>query len=741
MNEIVSQSVSATVSRLDRPVESVDVSVNPSLFIPSQMSISTSAVFLAAAVLVTAGLPQSVAAQAGARDEKRTQRMDTVRVQVEAGTGRQYHTQTSRSSTRLATPLRETPQSITVISRGQLSDQAMQSMADVMRYVPGVTMGQGEGHRDAPTMRGNSSTADFYVNGVRDDAQYLRDLYNVESVEALKGANALAFGRGGGGGVINRVMREARWGRVGELSITAGAFGQTRGSLDAGRAVSARTAVRLTGMAERAGSYRQHLEVERMGLNPTAAFLLGATTVRVGAEHFQDVRGVDRGVPSLAGVPLAGARRTIFGDPAHNRSRAYVRSAGASVEAGGDERLSFRSQLRFTDYDKSYGNTVPGAISADQASFSLSAYRADVARRNLFSQSDLVLRAGSGALHHTVLAGMELGRQHTDNYRATGFFAGNATSVRVPLDAPTAPVAVDFRPTATDADNTSRALITAGYLQYQAAMGRSLQAIVGGRWDRFALAVDNHRSGERRSRTDLMFSPRAGLVFTPTATLSAYGSLGTSSLPASGDQFGSLDATSETLAPERFTNREVGMKWDARPSLALTLALFRLDRTNTRAPDPDTPGRLVQTGEQRSSGAELGVTGQVTSRWQVSGGWSLQKARIRRTTSAAAAGATVPLVPHQTLSLWNRVRLLPGVGAALGAVHQGRMYAAIDNRVTLPSFTRWDGALFVELTRQLRLQANVENLLGVEYFPTAHTNNNIQPGAPRLLRLSMQALR
>lgn len=700
----------------------------------------TRARFIAVAV-VCSGLaaPVSARAQDTTRVGPRPQRMDTVRVQGEPRAGREYLTRRSRSSARVDIPLRETPQSVTVISRALVTDQAMQSMADVVRYVPGVTMGQGEGHRDAPTMRGNSSTADFYVNGVRDDAQYLRDLYNVESVEALKGANALAFGRGGGGGVINRVMREAGWGRVSELSLTAGAFGQTRGSFDVGTPLSPHAAVRLTGMAERADSYRNRLSVERLGLNPTAAFLLGGTTLRVGAEHFQDVRGVDRGVPSLAGVPLAGSSRTIFGDPADNHARAYVRSVHASVDRDLGAALSLRSQLRFVDYDKGYANTVPGSVAADRRTFALSAYRSTLERRNLFSQTDLTLRTTSGPVHHTVLAGMELGRQHTDNYRATGYFDGNATSTQLPLDAPTAPVAVTYRQSATDADNTSRALVAAGHVQYQAVLGPRLHAIVGGRWDRFALEVDNHRTREQRSRTDVMFSPRAGLVFTPAATLSAYASLGVSSLPASGDQFASLDATSETLAPERFTNREVGIKWDARPALALTVALFQLDRTNTRAPDPGTPGRLVQTGAQRSTGAEVGVSGSIGSRWQVAGGWSRQRAEIRRTTSAAAAGATVPLVPSQTLSLWNRVRLLPHVGVALGSVYQGRMYAAIDNRVTLPPFTRWDGAIYLDVTRQVRLQANVENLLGAEYFPTAHNNNNIQPGAPRLLRVSLLA--
>lgn len=685
--------------------------------------------------------PSSVSAQSpGEGRGTAASKLDTIKVRAERQRDGSYLARRSRSSTRIDAPLRETPQSITVLSKAQIADQSMQSMADVVRYVPGVVMGLGEGHRDAPTIRGNSTTADFYVNGVRDDVQYLRDLYNVEQVEALKGANALAFGRGGGGGVINRVPREAQFMRVREATYTTGSFDQNRGTIDVGDTLSARAAVRVTGMVEHAGSYRSARPLDRFGINPTAVLALGhATTLRVGYEHFQDRRGLDRGVPSFGGLPVPVSERTVFGDASVNRSRVYVRSAHAIAEHGDAQSVHVRSQLRFTDYDKAYDNTVPGSISADRATYALSAYRNDTQRQNLFSQTDVTARRHSGAVQHTVQLGTEFGRQDTDNFRETGYFDGTSPALRVSLAAPSVRPALTFRQSASDADASARALIAAGYVQYQAVLGGVLQAIVGGRWDRFALDVDNHRTAERHSRTDVMFSPRIGVVATPLATLSAYASYSRASLPASGDQFSSLDATSETLAPERFVNREAGIKWDPRTSLAVTAAVFHLDRTNTRAPDPTTPGRVVQTGAQRTSGAEVGISGSVTSAWQVAGGWSLQRAEILRTTSSGRAGATVPLVPYQTLSLWNRLRLHQRVAVALGAVHQGRMYAAVDNAVTLPSFTRWDGALYVNLTRQLRLQANVENLLDVAYFPTAHNNNNIQPGAPRLLRVTFSA--
>jgi catecholate siderophore receptor len=210
-------------------------------------------------------------------------------------------------------------------------------------------------------------------------------------------------------------------------------------------------------------------------------------------------------------------------------------------------------------------------------------------------------------------------------------------------------------------------------------------------------------------------------------------------LPSSGDQFSSLTATTQSLEPEQFTNRELGAKWDATPALALTAAAFRLDRTNGTAHDPANPARTVQTGAQRTTGYELGVTGDVGERWQVAGGYAVQRAVLLSATTAGAAGATVPLVPHHTASLWNRVQLSSAAGAGLGVVHQARMYAAIDNSVAIPSFTRLDGALFLTIRGASRLQLNVENLLNADYYATAQGNNNILPGAPRTIRLSVTA--
>ena len=677
-----------------------------------------------------------VVAAAGEPPESEVQTLGPVVVTAQAARRARYAPARVRSATKTDAPLRDVPQAVTVVTSELIADQGMQSMADVARYLPGVTMGQGEGHRDAPTIRGNASTSDFFVDGVRDDVQYLRDLYNVERVEALKGSNAMIFGRGGGGGVINRVTKDAQWMPTRSLTLAGGSFGHRRATLDAGSGHGV-VAGRLNGVLESSRSFRDATGIEREGINPTAAILAGGTLVRLGYEYFADRRTVDRGIPSRDGRPLDTGVGTFFGDPDQSRSRAAVHAADATIERGSSDGVLLRNRSRFARYAKFYRNVFPGAVTDDGSGVVLTAYDNATDRRNVFNQTDLTWSVGTGAVRHTLLGGVEVGRQWTENFRRTGYFAGDATRDTVPVSDPTVSLPVDFRQSATDADNRSDAGVVAAYLQSQLVLGPRWQAVVGLRHDRFALDFDDERTGESLRRTDRMLSPRAGLVFKPAAPLSVYGSYGISHLPASGDQFSSLTVTTRALEPERFVNREVGVKWEPRPDLSLTAAAYRLDRSNTTAPDPADPTRIVQTGRQRTTGIEAGLAGRLTEWWHVAGGWTTQRATIVDRTTSAEPGARVPLVPAWTLSLWNRYRVTRALGAGIGIVRQADMYAAVDNAVTLPAFTRVDAALFLTVLDGVRAQANIENVLDARYFATSHGNNNIMPGAPRTLRLSV----
>lgn len=650
-----------------------------------------------------------------------------------------YQTEATASGTRTLTPLRDVPQSITVTRKELIRDQMMLGLGDVMRYTPGVQVHQGENNRDQVIIRGNSSSADFFVNGVRDDVQYYRDLYNLDRVEVLKGPNAMMFGRGGGGGVVNRVTKEAEFSPTSEVVLQGGARQHKRVSGDFGRPFTDAVAVRVNGMYEDSGSFRRGVNLERYGINPTLTFAPShSTRLTLGFEHLHDRRVADRGITSFQGAPVNVPISTYYGNPQDSRVRADVDLATLSAEhtAG---RLTFRNRLLLGRYDRFYQNYVPGAVAADQSTVALTAYNNATRRQNVFDQIDIIYAVSRGRVKHTLLGGVEFGHQATDNFRNTGFFNDTTTNVSVPHASSTISTPVTFRQSATDASNRVTTALGAAYVQDQVELSPKLQVVAGLRFDRFDLTYFNKRNNSTLSRLDDLISPRAGVVIKPAPSLSIYASHTVSYLPSSGDQFSSLSTITQQVKPEKFLSYEIGTKWDPRPGLALTWALYRLDRTNTRATDPNDVTRIVQTGSQRTIGLEIGVAGRLTSAWRIAGGYAYQDAFVSSATAAAPLGARVAQVPNHTFSLWNHYQFMAQVGLAIGVMSRDDMFATIDNRVRLPGYTRVDLAAFYSITKDLRLQANLENVFDRRYWINADSNTNISPGQGRALRAALTA--
>jgi catecholate siderophore receptor len=663
---------------------------------------------------------------------------------VVTGARPQYGVQATRSATRTDTDIKSIPQSITVITQSQIEDQALRSIGEVLTFVPGAMTGTGEGNRDQITLRGNNSTADFFVDGIRDDVQYFRDLYNAERIEVLRGPNAMIFGRGGGGGVINRVAKRPSLAGYREFALSGDSEGAWRLTADVDQPLGAAAGVRLNGVYEDGESFRRGVELERYAVNPTAAVVLGdGTRIDLSYEFLHDRRTADRGVPAFHDRPLEGADSLFFGDPEASYSDADVHLAGLAIEHSLADGLSLRNRTLYGDYDKFYQNVFTADLVEATGQVRLSAYNDETRRRNLFSQTDLVWQTRLGGIDQTILLGFEIGGQDSRQRRRNGFFQpSDSATLTVPAGSPTIDADLIFRPVNTNAARTpsnftaADASILAVYAQDQLRFG-IVEIVAGLRFDRFSLDVENLNDGQTFSRTDELFSPRLGLILKPLRTLSLYAGYSRSYLPSAGDQFGSLDVTSAALKPEKFDNYEVGAKWEPLPGLLATIALYRLDRTNTRAAGP-TPGEIVLTGAQRSRGLEIGVERNITDRWQISAGYALQKAQITRTTAAAPEGREVPLVPRHQFSLWNRYDFDRRVGLGLGVVARTKSFASIGNAVTLPGYARVDAALFYELAHGIEAQLNVENLLGEDYFATAHNDNNIAPGAPTTARATLR---
>lgn len=641
----------------------------------------------------------------------------------------------SVTATKTDTPLLDVPQSVNVVTRAQLDDQALHSLGDVLRYVPGVTVGQGEGNRDQVTLRGQNTTADFFLDGVRDDVQYFRGLYNLERVEVLKGPYALIFGRGGGGGIVNRVQKSpSPAARFLDARASANSFGAYDLSFDLNAPVGDDAALRVNAVYEDLANHRDFYEGQRFAVNPYFAIDLDSGwKAGLSYEYVDDDRATDRGVPSLAGAPITGYRDRFFGVPDVNRTRLEAHIAKLRVDGALTEDLAFSTTLLFGDYDKVYTNVYPnGAATGQNGAVALAAYADATARENLLVQSNLVWSVTTGKVSHKILFGLEYGDQDSANQRRNGVLSNATFNLANPVF-PT----VTFP--ALSRDTVSTVNTFSFYVQDQISLGERFEIVAGLRFDRFDIDGTDLQTDPDRpfARADDKVSPRLGLIFKPRPNVSLYASYSQSFLPRSGDQFLTLSTTQANLEPEEFTNYELGAKWNVRPNLNVTAALFQLDRANATTPDPVNPLVTINVGKTRTQGLELAVTGTIRPNWQVSGAYAYQDAALEGNDAVRLAQ-----VPEHQFSLWNRYDVSDRLGFGLGITHQSDQFAAIRTVATttrLPSFTRVDAAVFYSVSEAVEVQVNVENLFDETYFSDAHNNFNISPGAPLNARFTVRA--
>ena len=654
------------------------------------------------------------------------------------------------------TPLLDTPQTVSVVTREQLDDQALQDIGDILRYTPGASIGQGEGNRDQITIRGQNTTADFFVDGIRDDVQYFRPLYNIERVEIHKGPNAMIFGRGGGGGIINRGTKSPIADRqFGEATASVDSFGAYFLSGDLNLPVGDTVAFRINGLYEEFNNHRDFFDGRRFAVNPTFGAELGdQTRILLSYEYVDDDRAVDRGNPAelrAAGNscsfadpcgPLTGYRDTLFGQPGTNRTTLQAHIVKLRVEHDFSDELSFSSTTQYGDYDKLYRNIYPvDAVSNDirltpvSNSVTLDGYVDTTDRENFISQGNLLWTGDTGGLGHSLLLGYEIGQQQSANARRDILFAAsNDDLVVVPLTDPIVVPAFSFpafnRSTVSDLNFLSL------YVQDQISIGDHFDLIGGVRFDRFDLDVNDIQNGLLLSRTDEKFSPRFGAIYKPQENISIYASYAKSFLPRSGDQFLTLNPTNANLAPETFVNYEIGVKWDLTSGLSLTTALFRLDRDD-QAILLDNQGNSTLSGS-RTEGVEFQLVGKLTDQLQINAGYSYLDGQQRNASSVGGQDLRLFQVPEHMISLWTKYDVTEQFAGGIGVTHQSSQFATNDNSVRIPAFTRVDAALYYDVSESVQVQLNVENLFDADYYPAVHNNDNISTGEPLNARLTVK---
>jgi catecholate siderophore receptor len=697
-----------------------------------------------------------------------------------------YYSNSTSVATKTNTPIVNIPQSMSVLTKDFIRDQSYQNLTDLTRYVPGVAVHQGEGNRDELVIRGIDSSANFYVNGFRDDVQYFRDVYNTQSIEVLKGPSAITFGRASGGGLVNRTLKEADGTRVYEATAQTGSWGDRRVTLDAGQAVNENVAARLNVFYEGADAFRDYNHLERYGINPTVTLKPDEDTkIKLSYEYFHDDRTADRGNPSqaLPGFtgPATGSRfnpatpfapngdySVFFGSPALNKAIATVQTGMAIIEHDFNNGLTVRNGTIAADYQKFYQNIYPangpfngGANPAVPLGASLGAYQHTTNRDNLFNQTDFIYKTALGPTFHTVGFGTEFGRQTGVDIRNTGDFPsatspiGLSNTIMMNPFAPTyfGPVTFIHHSTPTDigdgvkaADSNSKygLNIQSAYVRDTVDITRYLQLIGALRYDRFDMSATDMNTNTNRARLDNLASPAAAVLVKPQDNLSLYYAYSVSYLPSTGDQFSALNPGQLILQPQKFVLNEIGLKWNIFPKLLLQTAVYQLDRTNQPIPDPSAPqgsGIAFPNGASTIKGFEISLNGYVTDYWQAQLGYAYTDARIAHDLTIlpnplpVLAGNRVQLVPYNQIALWNKFKFTDMWSAGLGIIYFGDSFATSDDTVRLPSFVRVDAGIYANIDQNWKAQLTVENLFNTNYWASADGDNNISPGQGRTVRL------
>ena len=630
---------------------------------------------------------------------------------------------------RLPEPIRDIPQSITVVPEEIIQQQGATSLRDALRNVTGISFQAGEGggaQGDNLSIRGFNARNDFFLDGVRDQGSYFRDVFNLEAIEVLKGPSALYFGRGTTGGIINQVSKlprlESFYG--GTLSLGSGFLFRTTGDIN--QRLNETTAFRVNFMGHLDEVVdRDEVEQKRMGIAPSVTFGLGTPTQLTVSYFLQHEDNIpDYGLPFLFGKPPDVPRKNFYGLAREDTEDTRVNIGTLRLDHRFSEQLSLRNTLRYSRVDREAfpspprisGNPAPGTP-LSQIVVAPAHPGRDTTEDILTNQADLTARFETFRFTHTLVTGLDIG---TEDFSATRFAFSNipTTSLLNPN-----PVRDTSRMTRSVSAMTETSTFLFGvYATDTIKLLPQLDLVGGVRWDLFDADFKDRITGNRFSRTDKMWSYRAGLVFHPWPTHSYYFAAGNSFNPSA--EALALAANNVNTAPEENQSYEIGGKIDLLGGgLSLQAALFRTDKTNARTPDPIT-GLQVLEGEQRVQGVEFGVVGRPLPALSVFTGYTYLDSEILESNEVvngvSVVGNELPNAPHHGFSFWTTYDFLERWQVGTGIFYVGERFANNANTNVVPSHVRWDMSVGYQINRNIQLRLNAINLTDELYFDGVH---------------------
>jgi catecholate siderophore receptor len=649
-------------------------------------------------------------------------------------------------SPKFTEPLRDTPQTISVIPTEVMEEQGTSTLRDALRNVAGISIAAGEGgaQGDNLTLRGFTARNDIYIDGMRDFGSYYRDPFNLQQVEVLKGPASSEFGRGSTGGVVNQSSKapslqpflgaDLFLGTAQTYRVTAD-VSEPLPSLGEGAAFH----VSLMGNDSQVAG-RDVAENRRFGIAPSVAFGLDGPTRLTLSYFHQTAKDIpDYGIPWYFNQPAPVGRANYYGFEDGSYLNTNADMGTIRFEHDFSSNVSIRDQARYAGYTRDGRITearLPATATPDTPLDQIQVTRNQIAVQStetfLQNQLDTTFRFDTGALKHSLVAGIEIGRETSDPTRfAYAGVPGTSLVHPDPSD--------EFAGSATVSSHVQTTADTfAAYALDTVAFG-DFQVTGGFRWDRFATDyLQSVAPAVALSRTDDMPNWRAAIVYKPKPNGTIYFDAGTSSNPSA--ETLSLSAANVNLDPEENRTYEAGTKWDfAGGRLSARLAVFRTEKLNAREPDPNDPSVNVLAGTQRVNGVELEASGRVAEGWRANFAYAYLDARLTDSKAfPAAIGARLANVPANTFRLWNVFSLPWEVDLGAGVNYVGSRTASSTvpyDPVTgllkeAPGYWTFDAMVRRPITPALDLQLNLYNLGNTTYDDQLHPGH-IVPGAGR----------
>ena len=645
-----------------------------------------------------------------------------------------YNTGVSNIGGGIPTPIRDIPQSVTVINSELMQAQGATNLADALRNVPGITMGAAEGGSIGNNfnLRGFSARTDLYLDGMRDRGQYYRDVFSLDSVEVLQGPSSMLFGRGSTGGVINQVSKLPTLAPFGTATLVGGTQPSARATVDLNQPIDETSAFRIAAMGQNVHSTRDVMHNDDYGAAPSLRFGIDTPTqITLSALLMHNNDMPDYGLPPVNAQPAQVNRKNFYG-ATDDRTIQDVVSLNATISHQLTSAVTLRNQTQYSRYTidaresgpnnvgtlnglgvysafpaTNLGNTTP--LPLGSLYVGLGSHDRNITDTSLYNQTDAISEFATGPVRHQLIVGLELGRDSSDTENFSRNIPGNpnnyfrAVSLENPAYLPAGNV-----PQVTGNVVNASATDIAPYVNDTMSFAEFWKVVAGARYDRYDAKLTNSINLPRSASQDIGFiSVRAGVIFQPTATQSYYISYGTSFNPSL--ETLALTSGQQSLDPETSAQYELGGKWDVMEGkLSLTAAIFQIAKDNTRS--QISTGVYELTGNVRVQGFQATAAGRLTPLWQVFAGYTYLDAEIVKASALDGTQGKVPAnTPKDSASFWTTYRFAREWQAGTGVAYMSDRFASNNNAVRVPSYLRWDAMVAYEQPKY-SIQLNIFNL-------------------------------